>query len=91
MSEVPEYPVAAPQPPAAAPVWPDPPADTPAPPAPPAPPAEAAQPDAEPPAQPDGKDEIVRLLEEARGHLSAGIGQSALASLIRAVELLAGL
>ena len=61
----------------------------------PAPPAEAPAPAAEPaaaaPAEPSGKDELAKLIEDARAHLSGGVPQSAVELVIRAVEILAGL
>lgn len=54
-------------------------------------PAPAAEPAAAVPAEPSGKDELAKLLAEARAHLSGGIPQSAVETVIRAVELLAGL
>ena len=54
-------------------------------------PVTAPQPDAEPSGKPSGKDELAKLIEEARGHLAAGVPQSAVDAVIRAVELLAGL
>jgi hypothetical protein len=53
-------------------------------------PVAPAEPVAETPAEPSAGDEVTRLLEEARGHLGGGVPQSAIAVLIRAVEILAG-
>ena len=54
-------------------------------------PVAAPQPDAEAPAAPSGQSEVERLLKEAWEHLAAGTHPSALAAIIRAVEILAGL
>ena len=51
----------------------------------------AAETDGETTAAPPKGDEVAKLITEAREHLAAGVPQSAIDAVIRAVELLAGL
>lgn len=82
MSETPAETPAAADVPVASVTVPAPPAETPAP---------AAEDAPEPAPEPAWKTDVARLIEEARGHLSGGIPQSAVTAVIDAVEILAGL
>lgn len=53
--------------------------------------APAAEPAAAAPETVDPHNELAKLIEDARAHLSGGVPQSAVELVIRAVEILAGL